>query len=188
VSTGSIVYDEAGRVAKWTLGKLADDPSMARAKYKRNRANVLNKNTHDAPLVAHVASSEHQTFPYKRLLKSCLQHLVDAVINAHIVCRHTFKRDAFKQLFPLTMQLLLEQLENYLFGCYDALCILLMIKVTRQLRRSAQSRTIHSFHLEDNSSKNNSIHCEDKPRSPDPLSWSFGRLGRMSSSTSHIQQ
>ena len=109
-----------------------------------NRASVLS-NTHDAPLVAHVVLSEHQTFPYERLLKSCLQHLVDAVTNEHVVCRQFFKRDAFQQLFPPTLQLLLEQLENYLFGCYDALCILLMIKVTHQFKRSAQSRTIHSL-------------------------------------------
>jgi AP-3 complex subunit mu len=31
VSTGSIVYDEAGKVAKWTLGKLVDDATMKRA-------------------------------------------------------------------------------------------------------------------------------------------------------------
>ena len=109
-----------------------------------NRADVLS-NTHDAPILAHVALSEHQTFPYERLLRSCLQHLVDAVTNEHVVCRQFFKRDAFGQLFPPTLQLLLEQLENYLFGCYDALCILLMIKVTHQFRRSAQSRTIHSL-------------------------------------------
>jgi hypothetical protein len=72
-----------------------------------------------------------------------LQHLVDACTNEYIVCRQFFKRDAFEQLFPPTLQLLLEQLENYLFGCYDALCILLMIKVTHQFRRSAQSRTMH---------------------------------------------
>lgn len=107
-----------------------------------NRANVLN-NTHENPIVAYVAVSEHQTYPYERLLKSCLQHLVDAVTNEYVVCRQFFKRDAFEQIFPPTLQLLLEQLENYLFGCYDALCILLMIKVTHQFRRSAQSRTIH---------------------------------------------
>jgi hypothetical protein len=107
-----------------------------------NRASVLN-NTHENPIVAHVASSEHKTYPYERLLKSCLQHLVDACTNEYIVCRQFFKRDAFEQLFPPTLQLLLEQLENYLFGCYDALCILLMIKVTHQFRRSAQSRTMH---------------------------------------------
>ncbi|KAL3914501.1 MAG: hypothetical protein SGARI_000086 [Bacillariaceae sp.] len=106
-----------------------------------NRANVLS-NTHENPIVAHVASSEHKTYPYERLLKSCLQHLVDACTNEYVVCRQFFKRDAFEQLFPPTLQLLLEQLENYLFGCYDALCILLMIKVTHQFKRSAQSRTM----------------------------------------------
>lgn len=109
-----------------------------------NRASVLN-NTHESPIVAHVAINEHQTLPYERLLKSCLQHLVDAVTNEHVVCRQFFKRDAFDELFPPTLQLLLEQLENYLFACYDALCILLMIKVTHQFRKSAQSRRIHSL-------------------------------------------
>lgn len=109
-----------------------------------NRGDVLNK-TQDAPVVAHVALSEHQTFPYERLLKSCLQHLVNAVTNEFCFTRQFFKRDAFDLLFPPTLQLLLEQLENYLFGCYDGLCILLMIKVTHQFRKSAQSRTIHSL-------------------------------------------
>jgi AP-3 complex subunit mu len=31
VSVGSIVYDEAGKIAKWTLGKMADDASLTRA-------------------------------------------------------------------------------------------------------------------------------------------------------------
>mmetsp|Transcript_17235 Transcript_17235/g.39834 ORF Transcript_17235/g.39834 Transcript_17235/m.39834 type:complete len:751 (-) Transcript_17235:28-2280(-) len=109
-----------------------------------NRASVLS-NAHETPVVAHLALSEVKKFPYERLLKSCLQHLVDAVTNEHIVCRQFFKRDAFEELFPPTLQLLLEQLENYLFGCYDGLCILLMIKVTHQFRRSAQSRRIHSL-------------------------------------------
>jgi vacuolar protein sorting-associated protein 52 len=107
-----------------------------------NRANVLNL-THENPIVAYVATSEHKTFPYEQLMKSCLQHLLGAVTNEYVVCRQFFKRDAFAQIFPPTLQLLLEQLENYLFGCYDALCILLMIKITHQFRRTAQSRTMH---------------------------------------------
>jgi hypothetical protein len=114
-----------------------------------NRANVLltDNNMHDdPPIVAMVALSEHQSFPYERLLKSVLQHLVDAVTNEYVVCREFFQRtDSFEQLFSPTLQLLLEQVENYLFGCYDALCILLMIKVTHQFRRAAQLRTINSL-------------------------------------------
>lgn len=36
VSNGSIVYDEAGKVAKWTLGKLADDPTQPRVQLVAN--------------------------------------------------------------------------------------------------------------------------------------------------------
>jgi len=36
VSTGSVVYDEAGKVAKWTLGKLVDDPTLPRVQIVAN--------------------------------------------------------------------------------------------------------------------------------------------------------
>lgn len=114
-----------------------------------NRANVLltdNNMYNEPPIVAMVALSERRTYPYERLFKSALQHLVDAVTNEHVVCREFFQRtDSFEKLFSPTLQLLLEQVENYLFGCYDALCILLMIKVTHQFRRAAQARTITSL-------------------------------------------
>jgi hypothetical protein len=109
-----------------------------------NRANQVLQ-AQESPIVAHVALQEHQTYPYERLFKSCLMHLVDAVTNEHVVCRQFFKRDAFAQLFTPTLGLLLEQMENYLFGCHDALCLLLMIKVTHQFKRLAKSRTIHSL-------------------------------------------
>jgi hypothetical protein len=101
--------------------------------------------TQETPILAHVAMSEHQKFPYERLFKSCLLHLVDAVTNEHVVCRQLFKRDAFIPLFTPTLGLLLEQLENYLFSCHDALCLLLMIKVAHQFKRLAKKRTIHSL-------------------------------------------
>lgn len=36
VSSGSIVYDESGKIAKWTLGKLADDPTLPRVQLIAN--------------------------------------------------------------------------------------------------------------------------------------------------------
>eukprot|EP00733_Pompholyxophrys_punicea_P000046 Pompholyxophrys_punicea_v1_NODE_6_length_8794_cov_7.233894.p1 type:complete len:864 gc:universal NODE_6_length_8794_cov_7.233894:8122-5531(-) len=97
------------------------------------------------PILAHVALAENRRYPYERLFRSLLGHLVDAVTNEHVFCRQFFKRDAFGPLFHGTLSLLLEQLENYLFGCYDALCLLLMIKVTHFHRRVAHHRKIHSL-------------------------------------------
>jgi hypothetical protein len=97
------------------------------------------------PILAHVALAENQRYPYERLFRSLIGHLVDAVTNEHVFCRQFFKRDAFGPLFHGTLSLLLEQLENYLFSCHDALCLVLMIKVTHSFRRLARSRKIHSL-------------------------------------------
>ena len=105
----------------------------------------LDEDDHQTPIMAHVALAENRRYPYERLFRSLLGHLVDAVTNEHVFCRQFFKRDCFTSLFNGTLSLLLEQLENYLFGCYDALCLLLMIKVTHFYRRLARSRTIHSL-------------------------------------------
>ena len=105
----------------------------------------LDEDDHQHPIMAHVALAENRRYPYERLFRSLMGHLVDAVTNEHVFCRQFFKRDCFNPLFGGTLGLLLEQLENYLFGCYDALCLLLMIKVTHFYRRLARSRTIHSL-------------------------------------------
>lgn len=97
------------------------------------------------PILAHVALMEKKQYPYERLFRSIIGHLVEAVTNEHVFCRQFFKRDAFGLLFSNTLSLLLEQLENYLFGCHDALALLLMIKVIHQYRRLARQRTIHSL-------------------------------------------
>jgi hypothetical protein len=100
---------------------------------------------HAQPILAHVALAERQRYHYERLFRSILGHLVDAVTNEHVFGRQFFKRDIFTPLFQNTLSLLLEQSENYLFGCYDALCLLLMIKVTHYYRRLMRSRKVHSL-------------------------------------------
>ena len=97
------------------------------------------------PILAHVALMEKKLYPYECLFRSIIGHLVEAVTNEHVFCRQFFKRDAFGPLFGSTLSDIQEQLENYLFGCHDALALLLMIKVVHQYRRLARQRTIHSL-------------------------------------------
>jgi vacuolar protein sorting-associated protein 52 len=97
------------------------------------------------PIAAHIATLQKEQYPYERLFQSIIGHLVDAVTNEHVFCRQFFQRDAFAQLFPNTLSLLTEQLENYLFTCNDAICILLMVSVTYTYRRLARQRKIHSL-------------------------------------------
>jgi len=97
------------------------------------------------PLMSHLALAEGKRYPYEMLFRSLMIHLINAVTNEHVFCRKFFKRDAFGPLFQSTLSLLLEQLENYLFSCHDALALLLMIKVTHAHRRLLKSRNVHSL-------------------------------------------
>ena len=99
----------------------------------------------EQPIIAHVALMEQKQYHYERLFRSLMSHLCEAVTNEHIFCRQFFKRDGFTPLFQSTLSILLEQLENYLFTCYDALCLLLMIKVTHAFKRQMRHRKIHSL-------------------------------------------
>ena len=152
-SSGGVVVSTAAARATATVPSTA--AAAAPHAQRRSNATTTTATTTTAavavpmtlpqPILAHVALAENQRYPYERLFRSLLGHLVDAVTNEHVFCRQFFKRDAFNVLFNGTLSLLLEQLENYLFGCYDALCLLLMIKVTHSYKRLARHRRIHSL-------------------------------------------
>jgi hypothetical protein len=110
-----------------------------------NRANEVLDDASARPILAHVALAEEKLYPYEILFRSIMLHLMDAVTNEYVFCRQFFKRDAFHPLFSATLGLLLEQLENYLFGCHDALALLLMIKITHAHRRILMTRHIDSL-------------------------------------------
>ena len=142
------------RVDVFALGDRANNvlfPSDTTAEYE-NRAYSRQQQQHTPggqalpqPILAHVALMEKKLYPYECLFRSIIGHLVEAVTNEHVFCRQFFKRDAFGPLFTSTLSDIQEQLENYLFGCHDALALLLMIKVVHQYRRLARQRTIHSL-------------------------------------------
>jgi vacuolar protein sorting-associated protein 52 len=139
------------RVDVFTLGTRATDALLASdtsdyvdRKYARHTQQQTQQPL-PQPILAYVALMEKKQYPYELLFRSIIGHLVEAVTNEHVFCRQFFKRDAFGPLFSGTLSDMQEQLENYLFGCHDALALLLMIKVVHQYRRVARQRTIHSL-------------------------------------------
>uniref|UniRef100_A0A7S4J2A0 Vacuolar protein sorting-associated protein 52 homolog n=2 Tax=Odontella aurita TaxID=265563 RepID=A0A7S4J2A0_9STRA len=100
------------------------------------------------PILAHVALAEGERYPYERLFKSVMTHLMDASTNEYVFVRQFFKEnggEAFGLIFSRTLGLVLEQLENYLFDCHDALAILLMIKLTHANRRTMRGRRVDAL-------------------------------------------
>jgi hypothetical protein len=88
------------------------------------------------------------------------------------------------------MQLLLEQLENYLFGSYDALIVYI---VDDQGHLSIltigpiSNHPIVSPREQEQQQQQHPLREQAEIARPFVV-WSFWRLGRMCSSTNHIQQ
>lgn len=97
------------------------------------------------PIQAHVAIATKQKYPYEVIFKSIIMHLMDSVTNEYIFTRQFFEEhgaDMFHGIFDKTLNLICEQVENYLFNCYDCIGLLLMIKLLHIQRRMMKMRTI----------------------------------------------
>lgn len=85
-------------------------------------------------------------YPYEVLMRSVFKHLVEAATCEFLFTHDFFKGprggEAFNGVFARTLSLCLENLENHLFACYDAIGLLLMIKLTVAFRHVMQRRRI----------------------------------------------
>ena len=86
-------------------------------------------------------------------MRSVFKHLVEAATCEFLFTHDFFKAastqpgqkgatETFNAVFARTLSLCLENLENHLFGCYDAIGLLLMIKLTVAFRRVMQRRRV----------------------------------------------
>lgn len=102
--------------------------------------------TASTPINAHLALMNGDKYSYEMIFRSIMSHLVDAATNEYVFGRQFFKEygqdDYWHSIFGKTLSLVLEQLENYLFNCHDAIAILLMIKLTHDYKRMVKARHI----------------------------------------------
>ncbi|RLN47396.1 hypothetical protein BBJ29_001954 [Phytophthora kernoviae] len=105
------------------------------------------------PLILHVAQQEGLKLPYESIFRNMQQHLMDSATSEYLFLIEFFKpsnqnenvfrsRDLFLRVFAKTLSLCLENMENYLFTCYDAIGLLLMIRLTYAQRLVMEKRRI----------------------------------------------
>lgn len=127
-------------------------PMMRRDSISKSRSasqsNITSStiNTIQMPILAHVSLAEGKKHPYEIIFKSVMLHLMDSVTNEFVFVRQFFKENgphAFEGIYKRTLHLLLEQLENYLFNCFDCIGLLLMIKITHANKRIMKERKVN---------------------------------------------
>lgn len=118
---------------------------------KRNETLALNERDQvlqqvaAPPIMVHVAQAEGKKYAYEVLFRSLQQHLMNTATSEYLFAIDFFSkhpRDLFVQIFAKTLSLCLENLENFLFTCHDAIGLLLMIRITHAQRYVMQKRRI----------------------------------------------
>uniref|UniRef100_M4B2I0 Vacuolar protein sorting-associated protein 52 A n=1 Tax=Hyaloperonospora arabidopsidis (strain Emoy2) TaxID=559515 RepID=M4B2I0_HYAAE len=103
------------------------------------------------PLILHVAQQEGVKLPYEAIFRNVQQHLMNSATSEYLFLIEFFtpshqqddafrSRDLFMQVFAKTLSLCLENIENYLVTCYDAIGLLLMIHLTNSQRLVMEKR------------------------------------------------
>ena len=103
------------------------------------------ENVDVGPILVHLAQAEEARYPYEALFRSIIKHLMDSATNEYLFGIDFFNDrsfETFNLIFARTISLCLENLENYLFTCWDAIGLLLMIKVVHAQRLVMQRRRI----------------------------------------------
>eukprot|EP00735_Rhodelphis_limneticus_P006766 TRINITY_DN19201_c0_g1::TRINITY_DN19201_c0_g1_i1::g.2358::m.2358 TRINITY_DN19201_c0_g1::TRINITY_DN19201_c0_g1_i1::g.2358 ORF type:complete len:679 (+),score=218.02,sp/Q94KD3/VP52A_ARATH/39.65/3e-169,Vps52/PF04129.7/3.4e-134,Sec3_C/PF09763.4/2.2e-06,Sec3_C/PF09763.4/0.0073,COG5/PF10392.4/0.0014,COG5/PF10392.4/7e+03,COG5/PF10392.4/15,COG2/PF06148.6/0.0039,COG2/PF06148.6/1.1e+04,COG2/PF06148.6/1.4e+03,Baculo_PEP_C/PF04513.7/4.3,Baculo_PEP_C/PF04513.7/8.2,DUF148/PF02520.12/4.7e+03,DUF148/PF02520.12/ len=109
-----------------------------------DRANVL-KEVNDDPIISHVALENGQKFAYEQIYRSMTKMLMDSVCTEYLFYSEFFgiREDLFEPIFGHTIQTFFyEKLEEYLQTCYDAIGILLMIRITYEHQLAMQRRRV----------------------------------------------
>jgi len=102
----------------------------------------------EAPaIIVHLAQAEGASFPYEALFRSVLKHLTDSATSEYLFAKDFFRGAArpsemFNVVFARTLSLCLESVENHLFGCHDAVGLLLMLRLTQAYRSLMRGRRV----------------------------------------------
>jgi len=97
------------------------------------------------PIIVHVAIAEGQKMPYEALFRSVMKHLVDSATSEFLFVADFFRTaaiDTFNRIYGRTLSSVLENIENYLLGCYDAVGLLLLIKLNHMMRLVMERRRV----------------------------------------------
>ncbi|RHY28847.1 hypothetical protein DYB32_008264, partial [Aphanomyces invadans] len=110
------------------------------------------ENAGGPPILVHVAQAEALKCPYEAIFRSTQIHLVNAATSEYLFLVDFFKategsnpvriHELFLRVFAKTLSLGLEQLENYLCTCYDAIGLLLMVRLTLQHQHILEQRRV----------------------------------------------
>ncbi|XP_020702227.1 vacuolar protein sorting-associated protein 52 A isoform X1 [Dendrobium catenatum] len=96
------------------------------------RINIL-KEIDQPALIPHIAEANSQKYPYEVLFRSLHKLLIDTATSEYLFCDDFFGEDSiFYEIFAGPFAVIDEHFNTVLSNCYDAIGIMLMIRIVHQ--------------------------------------------------------
>eukprot|EP00164_Ancoracysta_twista_P004504 GFYU01006071.1.p1 GENE.GFYU01006071.1~~GFYU01006071.1.p1 ORF type:complete len:684 (-),score=185.98 GFYU01006071.1:62-2113(-) len=85
-------------------------------------------------IIFHVAQQNNHKYPHEAIFRSENHLLMDQATSEYLFLQEFFGKAShlFDTIFSKAISVFLQDLEDYLFTCYDAIGVLLMIRITHQ--------------------------------------------------------
>ncbi|KAG0492907.1 hypothetical protein HPP92_006305 [Vanilla planifolia] len=97
-----------------------------------DRINIL-KEIDQPALIPHIAEANSQKYPYEVLFRSLHKLLIDTTTSEYLFCDDFFGEDSiFYEIFAGPFAVIEEHLNTVLPNCYDAIGVMLMIRIIHQ--------------------------------------------------------
>lgn len=110
-----------------------------------DRASVL-KDVDGPAIIPHIAESSSQKFPYEVLFRSLHKLLMDTATSEYLFCTSFFGEDSiFSEIFAGSFAVIEEHTNAVLPNCFDAIGLLLMIRLTNEHKLIMWNRRIPSL-------------------------------------------
>ncbi len=109
-----------------------------------SRGKVLEK-VNSPPILVHVAQAEGANLPYEEILRTELKHLTASVCSESIFVKEFFGAigaEILPKVYEPTLEMFCEHLEAYLVDSFDAIGLLLMIKLVHAYGQVMSRRRI----------------------------------------------
>jgi hypothetical protein len=111
-----------------------------------DRIRILDELDLNSPIVSHVAIEKKETYPYEALFRSMHVLLINTATSEYIFTLDFFNQpQMFGDIFKKTLELLQQSVEQYLTNSFDAIAILIMIRLTHQFMEIMKKRKINSL-------------------------------------------
>lgn len=110
-----------------------------------DRASVL-KEIDDAAIIPHIAEAGGLKYPYEVLFRSLHKLLMDTATSEYLFCSSFFGEDTiFSEIFAGSFSVIEEHTNLVLPNCFDAIGLLLMIRLTNEHKLIMWNRRIPSL-------------------------------------------